>query len=349
HITGEKYLYDQGYNDVFFQYGYQNHLKEVSHIIALIKDDPDQTNTYAMARVLRVYAFEQITDFYGDIPYSEANKGYLEALFKPKYDKQSDIYADMLKELDEAAQMLDPAKPNIGPADFIYNGDAAKWKRFAYSMMLRLGMRLTKVDPAMSENYVKKAIAGGVMQSNSDIALLNHTNGTSLNWNWDSYYQNMEELRPNAMGYGLSKLCVTFVDFLKNNDDPRLPFYATLWEGNVDPSQLPASSAPAVQKGLPNGYDNTTIHTAVPGWTDASYLEYSEINLNTIANMAAPSIFQSYAEVELLLSEAAIRGWGDGNAQLHYNNALTASMEMVTLFPGGFTISPTAISDYLAA
>ena len=349
HMSGEKYLYNPGYNDGFFQAGYQSHLKEVQQIISLIKDDPDQTNLYAMSRIMRVYAFHRITDFYGDVPYFDADKGFIDGTYKPKYDKQSDIYADMLKELDESALLLDASKPNIGAADFLYNGDVVQWKRFAYSLMLRLGMRLTKVDPASAESYVKKAIAGGVMQSNADVAKLNHTNGTGLNWNWDSFYQNQEEIPVGSEGKGTSKLSKSFVDFLKDNNDPRLPFYATLWQGNADPSQLPSSSAPEKQKGLPNGYDFTTIKTVIPNWTDNMYTEYSEINLNTIANMAAPTIFQSYAEVELLLTEATIRGWDSGDPKIHYDKAVTAAMDMVNLFPGGVSISPSAISGYLTA
>lgn len=347
--TGMKYLYDPGYNDVFFNDGYQYHLKDIIQIMALAKDKPDQINLYAMARILKVYAFHRITDFYGDIPYFDAGKGFIDGTFHPKYDRQADIYADMLKELEESVQLFDLSKPTVGTADFIYNGNIVQWKRFAYSLMLRLGMRLTKVDPAMAETYVKKAIAGGVMGSNDDIAKLNHTNNTGLNWNWDSYYQNYEELRAQDRGNGTSKLSDVFVNFLKVNNDPRLPFYATLWQGNVDPSQLHISSDPLIQKGLPIGYNATTISNVIPNWTSAMYLEFSELNLNTIANMAAPTIFQSYAEVELLLAEAAIRGWDTGDAKTYYDDAVTAAMDMVSIFPGGISIPSPSIEGYLTA
>ena len=350
HMSGEKYLYNAAYNDGFFLIGYRSHLKEIEQVIALIKDDPALTNQYAIARIWRVYAYHRLTDLYGDIPYSEAGLGYLAGTYKPKYDRQADIYADMLNELEEAALLLDPSETSFGAGDFLYSGDVTQWKRFAYSMMLRLGMRLTKVDPGMAETYVKKAIAGGVMQSNEDIARLDHTDGpTGNNWNWDSYWQHREEIPPSVQGNGTSKLSDTFVNMLKDSNDPRLPFYATLWQGNADPTQLPASSAPEKQKGLPNGYDFTSIKTAIPGWTDAMYAEYSEINLHTIASMAAPTIFQSYAEVEFLLAEAALRSWDGGDAKTHYEKGIRAAMEMVTLYPGEVSISSDAIDNYLTA
>lgn len=75
--------------------------------------------------------------------------------------------------------------------------------------------------------------------------------------------------------------------------------------------------------------------------------EYSEANLNYVASNAAPTLFQTYAEVELLLAEAALRGWGDGQAAAHYNKGVTAAMKMFSLY--GATISDAAITAYLTA
>lgn len=348
--TGDKYLAKTGYSDGLFKAAYNVELKENAQILYLTKGKPDLINEYAIARIWHVYILHRATDMYGDVPYSQAGQGYTGNIYKPKYDKQSAIYPAMLNDLDSAATALDPSKISYGSADFLYNGDPAQWKRFAYSLMLRLAMRLTKVDPASAETWVKKAIAGGVMQSNADIAKLNHTDGTNLNFYWDgSELRGGEGVPPSAKGQGYGKMGRTFVDYLKKTNDPRLPFYITLWPGNADPSQLPTSTDPSKQKGLPNGYDYSSIKNYIPGWTDNMLAEYSEINLNTIASNSAPSIFQSYAEVEFLLAEAALRGWGPGDVKTHYDNAVTASMQVETLYPGGAGISPAAISAYLSA
>lgn len=348
--TGDKYLIKPGYSDGLFNAVFNVELKENGQIIALTKDKPELVNQYAIARIWHVYIFHRVTDMYGNVPYFQAGQGYINGVYKPKYDLQSDIYPAMLSLLDSAAGELDPAKSSFGAADYLYGGDPAAWKRFAYSLMLRLGMRLTKVDAAMAETWVKKAIAGGVMQSNADVAKLDHTDGSELNYYWDgSELRGGEGVPPSAKGLGYGKMGQTFVNYLKNTHDPRLPFYITLWPGNADPAQLPTSTTPAAQKGLPNGYDYSSIKTLIPGWTDDMLAEYSEINLNTIASNSTPSIFQSYAEIEFLLAEAALRGWGPGDAKTHYENGVKASMELETLYPGGMSISPTAINDYLTA
>ena len=107
--------------------------------------DPALVNQRALVRILRVYTFHQLTDVAGDIPYSEALKGEAGTL-SPKYDTQRDIYLDMFKELDESATALDATKTNFGTADIFYKGDVTKWKKFAYSLMLRLGMRRVAGD-----------------------------------------------------------------------------------------------------------------------------------------------------------------------------------------------------------
>lgn len=348
--TGDKYLAKPGYSDGLFNAVYNVELKENVQILSLTKDNPDLVNQYSIARIWHVYILHRVTDMYGDVPYFEADQGYLNGVYKPKYDRQADIYADMLKELDESANNLDPSKPSFGSADYLYNGNTTQWKRFAYSLMLRLGMRLSKVDPAMSETWVKKAIAGGVMQSNDDIAKLNHTDGTELNFYWDGReLRGGEGVPPSAKGKGYGKMAQTFVEYLKKNNDPRLPFYITLWPGNADPSQLPTSTIPSKQKGLPNGYDYSSIKQLISGWTDDMLAEYSEINLNTIASNSTPTIFQSYAEVELYLAEASLRGWGPGDAKTHYENAVKASMAIETLYPGGMSVSDAAVNAYLEA
>jgi len=348
--TGDKYLVKPGYSDGLFNAVFNVELKENQQILTLTKDKPDLVNQYAIARIWHVYIFHRVTDMYGNVPYFQAGQGYINGIYKPKYDLQSEIYPAMLSLLDSAAQELDPAKASFGPADYIYKGDPAQWKRFAYSLMLRLGMRLTRVDPDMAKTWVQKAIAGGVMQSNADIAKLDHTDGTELNYYWDgAELRGGEGVPPSAKGLGYGKMGQTFVNYLKNTHDPRLPFYITLWPGNADPSQLPTSTNPSLQKGLPNGYDYSSIKNLIPGWTDDMLAEYSEINLNTIASNSTPSVFQSYAEIEFLLAEAALRGWGPGDPKTHYENGVRASMQIEPLYPGGMSISDDAIDDYLTA
>ena len=195
-----------------------------------------------------------------------------------------------------------------------------------------------------------------VFPSNADLAKLAHIAANENTWNWDARELKRESLPEGNQGLGLVKMGKTFLDLLQANQDPRIPFYMTLWEGNIDARQgqvISQTTDAALQKALPNGYDPNTIGTVIPGWKTEMLKEYSEPNTATIANFSAPTIILSYAEVAFLLAEAALRGWGPGLPEEHYHKAIRANMESAALYPNSgvanVAITPAEISDYIAA
>ena len=301
------------------------------------------TNQKALVRILRVYTFHQLTDVAGDIPYFDAMKGESGNL-SPKYDTQRDIYVDMFKELDEAAAALNPAKSNFGSADIIYKGDVTKWKKFAYTLMLRLGMRLTKVEPALAQTWVQKAIAGGVITADADMAKISYANVTNGMNNKVRAYLNGNYLNPqdedNVEG---GKYAATFINKLKATADPRLPVISVVWVKPAGSTTYVADNTPALQKGMVSGSLNTK---------PLDFGTYSEPS-PLVLNLAAPIILMGPAEGNLLLAEAAIRGWYAGSAKTAYENGVTAGMtqwaQWTAVPPSSNTITPAQISAYLTA
>ncbi|MEO5592473.1 MAG: SusD/RagB family nutrient-binding outer membrane lipoprotein [Chitinophagaceae bacterium] len=357
--SGDKNFENGQFGDLF-ETIYPIHLKELAQMLDLTKDKPELINYYAMGSIFRVFILHRATDVYGDVPYTDAGKGYTDAIFKPKYDKQADIYPKMLAELETAIKQLDASKANLGSSDIMYGGSIPKWKTFGYSLMLRLGMRLSNADAVKSKEWVQKAIAGGVMKSNDDIAYVKHTTGSTNSENRDAAELKRESFPESNQGKGLVKLSKTLVDMLQAKNDPRIPFYCTLWDGNIlgqQNAKLPASTNPALQKGLPNGYDASTIKTIMPAWSNDQLVSYSEPNTGTIASLTAPTVLQSYAEVEFLLAEASARGWDASSAATHYESGINASMKMVSFFPtpvlfgspAAFSIPQSTIDAYVAA
>ena len=96
-------------------------------------------NLRAVAKIMIILNVQHITDVYGDAPYSEALQA-VTGLTKPTYDSQDALYQALLTDLDEAVSSLDVSKTEP-TADLIYAGDVAKWKKFGYSLMLRMAMR----------------------------------------------------------------------------------------------------------------------------------------------------------------------------------------------------------------
>ncbi|HEX9828444.1 MAG TPA: SusD/RagB family nutrient-binding outer membrane lipoprotein [Flavobacteriaceae bacterium] len=326
--SGDKYFYNSDYSSAYWDANYPQGIKSIEDMKAQLEAS-EQTSSpeYAMVRILRVFAYSRITDLYGDIPYSQAAKAYIEGISRPAYDNQEDIYADMLNELDEAAASLGSGTADIGVADILYAGDQAKWKKWAYSLMLRLGLRLVKVDASAAQSWATKAISGGVMESNDDIAYVQHEQGNGIVQNGNGEVFSADRS---------ARISKTFMDALQG--DPRMRVYAALPDGNEDI---------AVQKGLPNGMDGTSLQSYSGG---ADLSTYSEPNSNYLQGEDAPMFWQTYAEVEFMLAEAAER-WGlaGGDPEPHYNAGVTAAMKYLAMYAPGATITDTEISVYLAA
>ena len=87
-----------------------------------------RSNLYNMARIIQANAYMILTDSYGEIPYSDAEKGYTNQIFLPKYDTQQAVYAGIIKELTEATAALDATKATES-ADVLYTGNIALWKK----------------------------------------------------------------------------------------------------------------------------------------------------------------------------------------------------------------------------
>lgn len=325
---GDKYTWNRGYASSLMDRYYGNAVKTLQDLLFQLDTDEAPDEMKAIARIMRVFVFSRLTDLYGDVPYSEAGKAVLEGITKPKYDPQSEIYADMLNELQEAAAALGSGTSAFGDADIIYNGDQAKWKRLAHSLMLRLGLRLIKVDPAGAQSWATTAIAGGVMESNADIFFVPHTPGPAgVNQNG-----NGEVFQAD----GNPRLSKTFVDFMQAGNDPRLPILgARRSDGDTDPANL---------IGFPNGLNGPML-LELTG--EENMDNYAEPNRSIITGLDAPMIFQTYAEVQFMLAEANVR-WGlAGDAETHYNNGVRAAMEMLSLYGDAGVIDSADIDTYL--
>lgn len=340
--AGDKYTYNSGYNSAYWDANFNNSIKNIVDVIENVKDKPEFANFYNIARIFKVFQFQRMTDMYGDIPYTQAGLGYKEGITSPVYDKQADIYDNMLNELKDAATALDASAPNtIGSGDLVYGGDVSKWKKFAYSEMVRIAMRLTKVDAAKAQQWVATAYAGGVFASNDDNALLHHEDQP---WSPPSNGNGwvLDVVDPAA-----AKLSKTFVNMLKSTNDPRLRYIATVATDPGDGSDM-GNNDPSIQIGMPNGYDGGGSNpiTSEPDYP-GSVNKYSIVNRTTFARVTAPTFFLTYSETMLLLAEAAKRGWISATAGTLYNAGVTAAI--LQLNQTGAALTAGDASAYLTA
>lgn len=263
-------------------------------------DDDAQANRIAILDIMEVYTYCTLVELFGDIPYSEATK--IETTLLPKYDSQATIYADLIKRLYQDIKILSDHSdaPNFDDSDLVYSGNTAAWRKFANSMLLRMGMMLVDVPSGTVGSYtagqlVKDAVAGGVFTSNSDNAVFNYL---PANPNTNPLFVDL--VQSGRQDY---VACKTLIDTLIVNDDERYTtFFSTLKDGSY-------------AGGVP-GSSTSTSKSSYPS--------------NIMLDPTFPSVFLTYAEIEFLQAEAAARGIGglaSSDAQKHYENGIQASIE----------------------
>lgn len=340
---GDKYVYLESPNDQLWENSYENMIKLIQDIIYHTKGKPEYHNLYQMTRIWRTLIFHRLTDIYGDVPYSEAGLAFYEQIYRPKYDPQKDIYMDMLRELEEAVDALDPAQENFGEYDIAYKGDLEKWKKLGNSMMLRLGMRLSKVDPATAESWAKKAFAGGVMTTNGDNLLIRGTDATGAVDYLTNGMSFILRVRTSTAG----KISKTFFDFLKEHNDPRLKHTVAVY---TDPNNISTENTdPDIQKGLPNGLNRVTLEND-PSYDPslpAQEHQYSGVKRNVYAKLDGPRMLVTYPEMQFLAAEAAVRGWISADAKQLYESGVEGAMKLLQQFEESAVITDEEIKDYL--
>jgi hypothetical protein len=339
-LAGANFNQDNRSRGGIWQSHYRDVLKSTLDVLDKTQDDPELANLYQMARIWRAYAGMVITDTYGDVPLSEAGLGFLEGITNPEYDPQQEIYTNILTELSEASAALSDANPPV--SEVLYGGDVAKWKKLGYSLLLRAAMRLTEVDPTLAQQYTQEAVAGGIMESNADNAAIRHTDlFRSPIGNW----LNGSE----ANNYFLVE---SFVDYLQENDDPRLEAIAVRYVGAKNGAEQQsdiASLDPEVQIGFPMGFDNSTIAPVAEELGLASFYDFSQLDRSRLGNQTAPSFLVTHSLNQLLLAEAAVRGWVEGDAADYFAAGIRAHMEQMEDYNPASAIAEEEITAYVTA
>lgn len=306
----QTYVTSDGWGTAYWDMTYSKLVVNTQEIVRLTQKEAAKN---AIIKAWKAYIFHRLTDFWGDVPYSEAGKGIASGILQPKYDKQQDIYTSMLSDLKEAAATLSTAGNSYGAADLIYKGDHAKWKKFANTLRLRLALHLIKVDENLAKQHAVEAINGGLFDSNADNAIMIHTKG-------DTYAAGTNGSSAPVSDYsfrGGVVLSSAFMRILNERNDPRLPIFA-----------LPNAAGKYV--GAANG------NVDAPRDPDTG----SVPNYNTVFAQDANAYFLTYSEAMFLKAEAIQRGWVAGSASNEYEKGVRASLNQ-------FGVKATDVEAYL--
>jgi hypothetical protein len=328
-------------------------VRNITQAINLLGENTERVNLLSMLRIWKAQIFMGLVDNYGDVPYFNAGKGLGREteLFYPAYDDDAVIYDDLYAEIKGAVATLNPGADFV-PEDLFYGLNAnastkvanateqvAKWKKLGNSLLLRLGMRYSKADPAKAQSIVAEAFAAGVLTSNADNAYVKYDGVANV-------HADNNVLR-NFSQYNY--VAEPFVNQLKSTNDPRGKFIVATF---TDPGAVSNESTPnanlADQFGVPIGFNETTLGANPYRGKRGAGLNYAQMNVWKIASPAAPAFYVTYAQTLLLLAEAAERGWVSGSVQTYYEDAIRADMQVYQYYPTVTAIPESDILAYIA-
>ncbi len=360
------YKYHSGYTDAAWGM-YGDYFKYINSYLTVTSEEGGKYQNdkmYAVGLVLKSLFFQQFTDVFGDVPYSETGNT---DILQPKYDAQKDIYAGIIKDLDDAMAKIGDAtstgegESDLGSNDVIFSGDLQKWKKLANALKLRVALRAYGADGAdFATTAITEAMQGPFQEIGED-AVITKDNSVSQ-WNSASYADIWHRFGGKGSKWKVSE---TMIKYLKDNNDPRLQFYAEPAEGGAKTFARPDAAED------PDGYDKfpkrinyikgvleeagavfdfsmtddsatfvipeNTYYIGQPTRLGAEIKKYARweffssckdyiVGLDENSNEIAPELVLTAAESFFLRAQAITMGLASGDANAMYQSGLRASM-----------------------
>jgi hypothetical protein len=251
-----------------------------------------------------------LTDTYGDVPYFQAGQARDSLNYTPAFDKQKDIYLDIFKKLEEAnTRLTNAANLSSAASDPVYGGNALKWRKFGNSLYLRLLLRLSGKAEIAADCIAKikdivetNAARYPIMTLNDDSAVLRWTGTGALTSPFVGGVRAQDFRAPDIAEF--------FISNLVNWSDPRLN--TRRW-----------AIAPYMGgfSGVPSGY------APGQGIEGRSYFYATDSNApSTLQTEPLMGNIMNYPELQLILAEAAAKGWLTGSAETYYKAGALSSI-----------------------
>lgn len=297
-----------------------------------------------IGRVLRAYAYLNLTDLFGDIPYSEANVPGIEF---PKADKSADIYNALLVELNQALKDFAATEGNSsrpGTNDLFYNGDITKWIKATNTLKLKLltQSRLAKDEINNWKAELDSLIAEDNFIGNGEDLQFPHTGTLSPADERKSGYT--DEYEASQKGVWVSPWLYEIMNGktynAKNNPfagivDPRVPYYyfnqLTADADAVSPTDYRDGAFVSILMGSNSTYSSMTQDAAmtvigiypVGGKYDDG--NGGAIGAKSGSGIAPDKMLQAYS-VPFMKAELALAGEINADAKELLEDAIDASI-----------------------
>lgn len=330
-LTEGQYPGFSKYSASTFNYNgwYTGPLQNLNEIIKLNEDSStagsaaaygDNNNQIAVAKILKSYFLQYMTDNWGGLPLSEAFQGIAQP--QPKFDTQEEIYNFIFSEIETALTLIDVSKS--GPSgDVILKGNMNRWKVFANSLKMVAALRVSDIKPALAKTKFEEAVAtGNIITENSDNILYTFGSDDNSDNPWEDRFETRED-------YIMSE---TMTETLRSNLDPRLFKYAEPSRDGTFPTPAFPGNIDAKYVGAENG----KVNGDVPN--------YSFPTNTVIKDQTYKSPIYTASQMNFSLAEAKLKGWsvGSKSAAEFYNTGIEEAMKF-------WNVDQSDITAYITA
>jgi hypothetical protein len=294
----------------FWTNAYYNTLPDI-RIMLTMAEEEGAWNYWLIGKVMEAYTFHILTDWYGDIPFTQALNP--EEYPQPIYDdSRTVVYPGIISLIDEALARESEAKSSsvgLSNEDFFLGGDMDDWVAFAKSLKLKVLMRDFDANRSQIETLVN---AGGLLEV--DCAMTAFEDATDKG---NPFYEyNIRQLNTTEN----VRACHTFSEFLIRNNDPRIEQYyepTYYWTSSTDQGTLTLWDKYGA---LPFGTKPSTDPAAddpVPLVKSSRYKQaYSD-----------PVYLMNAAEAAFMVAEVYARLGDNAKAKTAYDDAVTKAFD----------------------
>ncbi|QTE22199.1 SusD/RagB family nutrient-binding outer membrane lipoprotein [Polaribacter cellanae] len=283
-------------------------------------------NVEAMAKIIIAYKTLSNTLLYGNMPYSEAGKGFLTTdSFRPVYEDQQSIMKAAISNLTAAIGDLSTSTSqfSLGSSETLLGNDVNMWKKFANSVRLNAAMIMIEKDEAFAAPIITASLEAPLLTSEEYVSLdPGKIAGLQNNREWyfrGNSYLRMGSTMFNEMssttavdGSGIYDLRTSIL-FEPNEDDKWIPY-----------PQISDASTPTVT-GDPH------IEARVKkDWTK-NRSNFATFNVYYVQDHSIPQFLITGSQVSFLKAEIYNRGLAgiaadQAKAKTFYEEGITASV-----------------------
>ncbi len=317
----EKYnLQSTDVNNLWGAY-YSTMLMDIEYIIANANGSPWYTG---IAKILKAWCYQQLVDTWGDVPFSEANKGVGNR--QPKYDDDAAIYPQLITLLDAGIADMNAGSSALVPGvnETIFGGNRTRWIKLANTLKMRIFLHLSEVNPTAAAAGINGIIntSAPIIASNAEnfqMAFVDAANAQNPIHQFEQ--RRLSQFFPNSF----------LVNMMNAKLDPRRAFYFTPFPYNATPT--PTSPYVGATPGQPQSINFSRMHTYLRGalkspLTTNGAGAITDVGTNhTAYTGAAPIRLLTFAEYNFIRAEASLRFGSPGTAESFFQAGITASMQ----------------------